>query len=104
MRTRLAEVSMETIGFDIAELPSMGDDEAEAEFEISATPVKGEYERRPNSKAVQTRKLHEAMYRYSYSMREFEQLMLAFDAMEGWVDSLEEFRRYVAAIQPYSVP
>lgn len=99
MRTRLGEVSVETIGFDIAELPTMGDDGSEAEFEVSATPVKGKYERRPNTKTVETRKLHEAMYQQSQTMRELEQLMLTFDALEGWADCFDEFDKYVV-IQP----
>lgn len=95
MRTRLSEVSVEAIGFDIAELITMADDGSEAEFEVSATPVKGKYERRPNTKTVQTRKLHEAMYQQSQTMRELEQLVLAFDALEAWADSLDDIQKYV---------
>lgn len=95
MRVSLGEVSMETIGFDVAELPIMGDDGSEAEFEVSATPVKGEYERRPNTKTMQTRKLHEAMYLLSQTMREFEQLLLTFDALEGWIECFDELEKYV---------
>lgn len=91
MRTRLADVSAETIGFDIADLPTMGDEDSEAEFEISATPVKGEYERRPNAKTVQTRKLHETMYKQSQTMRELEQLILAFDALEAWANVVDDY-------------
>ncbi|KAK2761540.1 Nucleoporin nup84 [Arachnomyces sp. PD_36] len=93
MRTRLADVSAETIGFDIADLPAMGEDGDEVEFEVSATPVKGRYERRPNSKSLETKELHETMYQQSQTMRELEQLILAFDALEGWADCLDDLQK-----------
>jgi nuclear pore complex protein Nup107 len=97
MRTRLAEVSAQTIGFDIADLPNIADDGSEVEFEVSATPIKGRYERRPNTKTIQTRNLHESMYQQSQTMRELEHLVLAFDAVEGWVDCVGDLERYVKA-------
>ena len=94
MRTRLSDVSIETIGFDIAELPSMGDDGFEADFEVSAND--STFERHPSSATTQRRDVYAVMYAQSAAMRELEQLILAFDALEVWTDCLDDFQKCVA--------
>jgi hypothetical protein len=94
MRARSSEVSIDTIGFDIADLLSMGEELAEADFEISAED--STLERHPSSAAMEKRELYADMYAQSATMREFEHLIMAFDALEAWADCWDDFQTYVA--------
>jgi hypothetical protein len=92
-RMGLSELSREVIGFDIVDLPLLGEDGLESnpiEPVSPKSPSKTKHHRRQSSLGHQPQGRHAIMYQQAQRVRELEQLIIVFDALGkfglAWLD------------------
>jgi nuclear pore complex protein Nup107 len=88
MRAKLSSLSVDTLGYDLTELPSIEADGPDDGFDEPAGQKQAESE-------DQTRTVRETLHLQSQTMRDLEQLVLAFDALETWAQRLDEYEQCV---------
>lgn len=103
MRAKLSSLSVDTLGYDLTDLPpiepdgsdnGLGEPSSPGKADVAKSPVQSaRYKRQNRSSEGQTRTLRESLSLQSQTMRDLEQLVLAFDALETWAQRLDEYEQ-----------
>jgi len=103
MRAKLSSLSVDTLGYDLSDVPQIETNGQSDGFDEPASPRKADLSKSPTQSAMskrrhrssegETRTLHETLYLQSQTMRDLEQLVLAFDSLETWAQRLDEYER-----------
>lgn len=101
---RLSDISREILGIDVADVPLLDEDGAGIPASEPASPVKTSPSKKSSraknqaTNGLQSRSRQAIMYEQSQMMREFERLILVFDALEDFAVTYEDFEQCVSPL------
>lgn len=99
---RLADISQEILGIDVADIPLLDEDGVGMQPSEPTSPAKTSFSKKSSqsrsqaTNGLQSRSRQAVMYEQSQMMRDFERLILAFNALEDFSVAYEEFEQYVS--------
>ncbi|KAJ9212383.1 hypothetical protein DTO166G4_6014 [Paecilomyces variotii] len=108
-RMRLSDISREILGIDVADVPLLDEDGAGIPASEPASPVKTSPSKKSSrsknqaTNGLQSRSRQAIMYEQSQMMREFERLILVFDALEDFAVTYEDFEQNKTSGEPTAV-
>lgn len=106
----LSDISREILGYDVAEFPLLGDDGLESGLSEAPSPAKASPSKKSGLRGLrssigpQSQSRPAVMFRQSQVMRELEQLILAFDALEKFALAWDELDQYAFCLYPSVIP